>query len=175
MLRENNVIDFNDSYNFWNRVDIKDNFKDCWNWTGYQTIWGYGSIKVNDKMMRSHRMAYMLSKGKIPNGLQVQHLCNNRLCCNPDHLVIGNHSKNIQYMYQCERREHIGEKGYNVILTEDNVRNIHRKYKEQKFYPGHERWRFIESIAKEFNVSIGCINNILYGYTWHHIYKELNL
>ena len=40
---------------------------------------GYGQFRVYEEMVKSHRIAYMLTKGDIPEGLQVQHLCNNKL------------------------------------------------------------------------------------------------
>ena len=38
------------------------------------------------KMIQAHRVAYELVKGKIPAGLELDHLCRNRICCNPAHL-----------------------------------------------------------------------------------------
>jgi hypothetical protein len=40
---------------------------------------GYGTT-------RPHRKAYVAAKGAIPAGLQIDHLCRNRACINPDHL-----------------------------------------------------------------------------------------
>jgi hypothetical protein len=100
ILEENN-IEIKDSwifYRFWNKVDIKDNTEECWNWTAYICPDGYCSFRLYDKMVLAHRVTYMLIKGEIPNRLQVLHLCNNPLCCNPKHLELGNQSKNIQLL-----------------------------------------------------------------------------
>lgn len=77
---------------------------DCLLWTGSGCGRGgaYGSIRVGSrtdgsrKMVQTHRLAYELSHGPIPDGLQVMHLCNNKRCCNPDHLVAGTNSENTQ-------------------------------------------------------------------------------
>lgn len=57
----------------------------CHNWTGV-THRGYGQIRANGSNTSTHRAAYVLAKGPIPEGLQIDHLCRNRRCCNPDHL-----------------------------------------------------------------------------------------
>ena len=79
---------------------------------------------------QSHHMAYMLSKGSISNGSQVQHVCNNPKCCNPNHLELGDHSKNMQYRAKCGRYNNKRESNGHAKLTEDNVREIHKLYKE---------------------------------------------
>lgn len=60
---------------------------ECLEWTGGTTPKGYGSIKLHGVgNFRTHRVAYVAAKGPIPDGLVIDHLCKNRVCCNPDHL-----------------------------------------------------------------------------------------
>lgn len=64
---------------------------DCWLWTGERNWAGYGRVKVKSvegvwKWIQAHRLAYELAVGPIPAGLQIDHLCGNRGCVNPDHL-----------------------------------------------------------------------------------------
>lgn len=61
----------------------------CHNWTGALSTSGYGGVAIGghaSKKVAAHRLAYELSKGAIPDGLVIDHLCRNKRCCNPDHL-----------------------------------------------------------------------------------------
>lgn len=58
----------------------------CWAWTGAINSRGYGCVAVNRKSQLTHRVAYQLLVGPIPAGLQIDHLCRNKRCCNPAHL-----------------------------------------------------------------------------------------
>lgn len=73
---------------------LKEQFGDeqCWPWPGYvDPITGYASAywkTVNGKQIKNlvHRMAYLITKGEIPAGLVIDHVCRNRICINPAHL-----------------------------------------------------------------------------------------
>lgn len=68
---------------FWNRVDKTET---CWNWTGSKGRGGYGWAKVCGKQQAAHRISYELCVGVIPEGHDIDHMCHNRLCVNPEHL-----------------------------------------------------------------------------------------
>lgn len=59
---------------------------DCWVWTGAKTPCNYGNFGDQGKTWRAHRWSYEYMVGPIPDGLQLDHLCRNRLCVNPAHL-----------------------------------------------------------------------------------------
>jgi len=67
---------------FWDNVDKS---FECWTWKG-TTLNGYGTFYDGKKSVFAHRQSYELIKGNIPDGLQLDHLCRNRLCVNPEHL-----------------------------------------------------------------------------------------
>ena len=58
----------------------------CWEWTGYRWSTGYGCVQVNHKADLVHRVAYEVWVGPIQLGLEIDHLCRNRACFNPEHL-----------------------------------------------------------------------------------------
>jgi hypothetical protein len=59
---------------------------DCWEWRGAKVTDGYGTIYVDGKSEMTHRLAYMVAKGSIPRGYQIDHLCRHRWCVRPSHL-----------------------------------------------------------------------------------------
>lgn len=67
---------------FWSKVDAGD----CWQWTDSLVTGGYGVFRVGTRSVGAHRWAWEHLVGPIPSGLQLDHLCRNHGCVNPDHL-----------------------------------------------------------------------------------------
>jgi HNH endonuclease len=67
----------------------------CWEWTG-TTREGYGRIKNSNRLSNAHVLSYQWSKGPIPDGYRIDHLCRNRRCVNPHHLDAVTHQTNIK-------------------------------------------------------------------------------
>lgn len=70
----------------WSRVSKPNGDEECWPWVGALRPDGYGFLLVNGRLERAHRLVYELVKGKIPDGLILDHLCRNPRCVNPAHL-----------------------------------------------------------------------------------------
>lgn len=68
----------------------------CWEWTGTLNPGGYGSIMYKSHSQGIHRHVYAILNGPIPERMEIDHLCRNRKCCNPNHLELVTKSKNLQ-------------------------------------------------------------------------------
>ncbi len=62
---------------------------ECWPWVGATVGCGYGVVAHKGKMLVAHREAYRLRYGKLASTKKVLRTCKNRLCCNPEHMILG--------------------------------------------------------------------------------------
>src|SRR5215831_2935549 len=69
---------------FWSSVDRRAD--GCWLWLGWCRGDGYGQARFRGRMFYVHRLAWLLLRGSIPEGLHIDHLCRVKRCCNPAHL-----------------------------------------------------------------------------------------
>lgn len=58
----------------------------CWLWTASLDSHGYGQFRIARRTVRTHRWAWISLRGEHAPGLELDHLCRVRECCNPDHL-----------------------------------------------------------------------------------------
>lgn len=66
----------------------------CWEWTG-SLSYGYGILTYKRKRMRVHICTFNHFVGPVPVRSELDHLCKNKRCCNPDHLEPVSHRVNI--------------------------------------------------------------------------------
>lgn len=90
---------WNDSMDerFWSKVAVTC-LDECWPWLASLKD-GYGQFQVGTfrkpKVVRAHRVAYVLLIGPILEGLTLDHLCRNRASCNPWHLEPVTRGENV--------------------------------------------------------------------------------
>ncbi|HGM5043037.1 TPA: HNH endonuclease signature motif containing protein [Stenotrophomonas maltophilia] len=99
----------------------------CWEWTGFIDRKGYGVLGIGHrKVCKVHRYAYQRFVGPVPDGMQLDHLCRNRCCANPEHLepvtpqvnvVRGNQARGLAAACQ---RGHEFSKGNTYINPRGN-------------------------------------------------------
>lgn len=112
----------------------------CWLWTAH-TENGYGrfGVKENNKWKTTwaHRVSYKLFVGKIPDGLQLDHLCRQRSCVNPNHLDPVTMMENIRRSSLTSVNKTHCKLGHELIKTKTQKRcvvcsRISRKKYEEK-------------------------------------------
>jgi len=79
---------------FWRKVE-RNGEHGCWLWQGTKTN-GYGVTYAEGRGFMAHRISYILSKGSIGRGMQIDHLCRQRSCVKPDHLEAVTPQENIR-------------------------------------------------------------------------------
>lgn len=79
----------------WSKVEKAD---PCWPWRGQvdKGSGGYGRYHGE----RAHRLIYEMTVGPIPDGLLVDHRCQNRICVNPEHLRLATQKQNGENLVQ---------------------------------------------------------------------------
>lgn len=121
-----------DPQRFWERVDRRGP-DECWPWLGPRVPQGYGHVSVSGidtpsgyGTIRAHRAAWEFDHGeRVPEGLTIDHLCRNKLCCNPAHLEPVTAEENY--------RRHLP---FHEYEPSERAASVHRR--EQN---GKVRWR----------------------------------
>lgn len=104
----------------------------CWNWIRVVASNGYGHAYANRRPTGAHRLYYEKYKGPIPRNLQIDHLCRNRRCVNPNHLEAVTARENTR-------------RSPRTKLTEEDIHEIQRLRNVERLA--------VAVIASRFNIS----------------------
>lgn len=138
---------------FWAGVEKK-GADECWPWLKAKVTDGYGTIALQRGVsFATHRLAYRLAFGSIPEGMQVLHTCDNRACCNHAHLFLGTNRDNIEDMLNKRR----GGK-----LTAQQIEEIKLDQRKQRI------------IAQEHGINQSMVSLIKKGKRWATGIKPFN-
>ena len=156
---------------FWSKVDRSAGETACWIWMRAVDSSGYGALKVRGRKLNAHRYSYELHYGTIPDGLDVCHRCNTRLCVNPAHLYVGTRKQNVADSIAAGTYHFLsggganqkGEKNPHATLTNEEVLEIY-----QRAWSGER----LQKIADDYGIVKSVVVRIKHGERWAHITKH---
>jgi len=120
----------------------------------------FRTINGTPKRQRASRYIYEQKYGEIPKGMSVRHTCDNPLCINPEHLILGTNDDNIRDKVM-RNRQTKGEAVNTAKLTEQEVIEIINSKNKTK------------ELMRKYGVSKTCINLIRRRKTWKHIQQQM--
>lgn len=164
----------------WDRISNYGDPKKCWEWSG-NVVRGYGQITINYKKERTHRLAFKLAKGEIPDGMFVCHSCDNKLCCNPDHLWLGTTEDNMKDMVRKGRLAAGDRHGTHtspdswvgVFSGENNPQSIFTEKQVVHMFELEDLGYTVSAIAEVVNGRYEQVRKILRGKRWPNVYARI--
>ena len=144
---------------FWSKVKKTNT---CWLWQATVFTNGYGSFRVTSKNKSvAHRVSWILSHGDIPDGLNVLHKCDVRLCVNPQHLFLGTQLENIADMIRKGRKR--------LPVQARGMKSTKAKLTDQDVYAIRASSDTIRALARQYGVAPNTIDAVKSRRSWSHI------
>lgn len=138
---------------------------ECWEWKNCVQGNGYGRIRVRGKTRYVHRLAYELAKGPIPKGRDICHRCDNRRCCNPEHLFAGTRLQNMQDAASKGRISRGFLHGLTVVAHVRNRAKLTME-KAREIRSLRAAGARSDDLAKQFDVDVSNIRLVITHKTW---------
>ena len=106
-----NDVDYNRKKLEFIRSKLKPVESGCHEWQGYVAPLGYGFVSYRSRARVVHRLLWILVNGDVPRKMDVCHTCDNRKCCNLDHLWVGTRQQNLidasnKGRVHCQKKTH---------------------------------------------------------------------
>ena len=139
----------------------------CWEWQGYRRPEGYGQIGLGGRsagITSTHRAAWLITHGGIPEGRVVRHRCDNPPCCNPDHLELGTHQDNANDAVE-RGRTAAGFRLPQTRLSDNQVRDIRTGY-IKNYGPPKRGGRSSNArvLAAKYGITESYVMNVVHGH-----------
>lgn len=136
------------------KVLIPSDPDECWVWKGAVSASGRAHMQADRRGSYSNasRIAYRVLVGPIPEGQWVLHTCDNALCCNPKHLYLGDHKRNMQDV--ADRGRQAGERHPSAKLTAEQVDQIRASTERSRV------------LADRYDISMSHVAHIRKGDYW---------
>lgn len=147
-----------DEERFWAKVQRGDG---CWHWMAYKQQSGYGHFITSDgRKNMAHRLAYEFTKGAIPEGQQIDHMCHNPACVNPDHLRPVTHKQNTENLLGAQSRNLYGFRGVGLNKRTNKYR-ARVQHHGREYYAGeHATPEEAAEAAKQVRLSLFSHNDM---------------
>lgn len=135
----------------------------CWYWVAGVNSAGYGAFWNGKFKSPAHRDSYELWVGHLEEPKNViLHMCDNRRCVNPAHMLAGSIAdNNLDKMLKGREAAPKGSQSPSSILVEAQVLRIRELY-AQGLFSMHE-------LAEQYGVSDETIRLIIHRLSWRHI------